>query len=183
MSHCAKLLELPRWMVWDKACGLVEKLVQHDSTLPAILKSKACVLLVSLLPDEDFEVAQSAQNALSWIAQRLEDASAVDAKTLRHMLALLGSSNPEVRRWACDRVEGFARHRSSLPAVLESMVCAQVVSLLSDEYPDVVRSAQNVLSCIAQMLENAPAIVVKMLDHVLDLMESSNLKVCGWACD
>ncbi|KAF7360410.1 hypothetical protein MVEN_00770900 [Mycena venus] len=183
LDHVLELLESPRWVVRSMGCGLVEKLAQHNSTLLAILKSKACVLLVPLLVDEHFKVAQSARTALSCITQRLEDAPAVDVNTLDYVLALLGSPNPEVKRWACDRVGGLARHESSLPTILESMACARVVSLLSDENPKVVHSARNATSCIAQRLEDAPAVDVKTLDHILALLESSNPETRRWACD
>ncbi|KAF7360379.1 hypothetical protein MVEN_00767700 [Mycena venus] len=57
LDHVLVLLESPRWAVRGRACDLVEKLAQHDLTLPAILKSKARVMLVSLLGDEHPEVS------------------------------------------------------------------------------------------------------------------------------
>ncbi|KAF7360382.1 hypothetical protein MVEN_00768000 [Mycena venus] len=182
LDHVLELLESPRWAVRDRACDLVEKLAQHDTTLPTILESKACALVVSLLVDEHPEVVQSARNASSCIAQRLEDAPAINVKTLDHVLALLESSNPEVRRWACDRVGDLAHHKSSLPAILESETCVRVVSLLGDTHPGVLLSARNASSRIAQRLEDAPAVDM-MLDHILALIKSSNPEVRRWACN
>ncbi|KAF7360406.1 hypothetical protein MVEN_00770500 [Mycena venus] len=183
LDHVLGLLESPRGAVRGRACDLVEKFAQHDSTLPAILKSKACVLLMSLWLDEDFGVAQSAEDALSCIAQRLEDAPAVDVKTLDHVLVLLESSNPDVKRWACSRMEVFSRRESTLSAMLESEACVRMMSLLRHEHPGVIWSAQIALSCISRMLDDAPAIVEKMLERVLDLIKSSDPKVRKWACD
>ncbi|KAF7360380.1 hypothetical protein MVEN_00767800 [Mycena venus] len=184
LKHIAQMLRSPDTRLRSASCVLLGNLASHECTAPAILELNLCEQLVSLMGEEDSELSQAAQGALCHIAQRLDGAQAiVEAPVLDHVLVLLESPRWAVRGRACDLVEKLAQHDLTLPAILKSKARVMLVSLLGDEHPEVVRSAQNASSCIAQRLEDAPAVDGKTLDHILALLESSNPDVRRWAFD
>jgi hypothetical protein len=61
----------------------------------------------------------------------LDDVQAIfEAKTLDHILGLLNSLSPDVRKWTCRLVGRLAGHESTAPAVLQLKPCERLVSLL-----------------------------------------------------
>ncbi|KAF7360421.1 hypothetical protein MVEN_00772200 [Mycena venus] len=183
LDRVSEIFQTPRPKVPGWTYDLLERLVCHTPTLLVILESKVCVQLVNLLANEHPRVNRSARNTLPYIAQMLDDTPAIASKVLDHVLALLKSSSPEIRRWACSQVGELARHESTLPTMLESKACVGLVSLLCDTHSDVVQSALYVLTDIAQKLEGAEAIVkAKVLDNVPESTESSCLEVREQTC-
>ncbi|KAF7360374.1 hypothetical protein MVEN_00767200 [Mycena venus] len=183
LDRVFELLESPRWVIRSTTCQLIERFARYESTMPAILESKAHVRLASLLRDEHDEVFFSATKALSSIAQGLEAAPCVVVEMLDHVLELLVSSNAKGRRWICDLLGRLSRYETILPALLESSACVQLVFLLPDEDFLVYRSARDAISCIAQMLKGAPHFA-QILDHILEIIKSPSCsKVRMRACD
>ncbi|KAF7360360.1 hypothetical protein MVEN_00765700 [Mycena venus] len=173
------LLESPHGVVRKSTCDLIKNLACYECAVPAILESKACARLGSLLRDQ---VSLSATSALSSIAQRLEGAPAIVAKMLDHFLELLESPSSDAKRWTCILLGKLVRHESIMLAILESKACVRLASLLHDQ--EVFWSAANTLSSIAESPDGAEAIVeAKVLDDVLELLQSSTPKIRIWTCD
>ncbi|KAF7359744.1 hypothetical protein MVEN_00699100 [Mycena venus] len=172
--------EIQKW-----TCNLVGNLASFESTAPAVLMLKPWVQLVTLLRDNESEVAKNATYALSCISRWLDGAEAiVDSKTLDHALGLLISSSPNIRAWACMLVGRLANHKSTALAVLTLKPWVQLVTLLRDKDGEVVRGAIYALCEISCWLDGAQAIVnAKVLDHVLELLDSSSPDICAWTCE
>jgi len=160
-------------------------LVRQQTTAPALLESKVCVRLVSLLRNKPVGIIQSAMCALCFIAETLQGARAiVDAKILDDVLELLEFSSPGVQRWTCMVVIALAPLDFATPAILDSKACVQLVTLLRDHHPKVTRSAMKALSRIAQSADGAHAIVkARILDDIFESLESLRPEVQRWTGD
>ncbi|KAJ7688116.1 armadillo-type protein [Mycena rosella] len=210
-GYLAQMLGSPNAGARRCSCDLLTSLVAHQSTRTIILELNQCVRLVSLLQDQDSTVSSAAMWVLSRIAQWPDGAQAVidllsdkspaavlgaidalshiaskpdgaqaivDAKGLDHILNLLKSDSPGVREWACILVARLAQHKFIEPAI-----CAQVVALLSDEIPAIVRNSMDALRGIANEPDGAHAIVdAKVFDHILKSLEAKSPDVRQWAC-
>ncbi|KAF8196753.1 armadillo-type protein [Mycena galopus ATCC 62051] len=174
LDHVSALLKSPNPHTRQWACELVGRLASHDSTVPAVPGLETCVQLVSLLRDDDVLVIEWATYALCSIVMWPHGAQAiVDPKFIGHILILLRSSSPIVRRQTCRVVRWLAKHESSVRALLRIDVCAPLVSFLLDEDPKVIRRAIFALSEIARWPDGAKDMVdVKVLDHLPALVES-----------
>ncbi|KAJ7830066.1 armadillo-type protein [Mycena olivaceomarginata] len=174
LDHILRLLESPNPDTREWASELVGKVASHESTAPAVLKLNPSVQLVSLLGGED-SLVHSVMYTLSQIAQWVDGAKGVvDAKALDHILRLLESPNPDIRKWASKLVGQVASHESTTPAVLKLNPSVQLVSLLDGE-DDLVPSVTYALTQIAQWVDGAKSVVdAKVLDHVLRLLRSPN---------
>ncbi|KAJ7479220.1 armadillo-type protein [Mycena latifolia] len=128
-----------------------------------------------------FTVITDATHNLDRIASSPQGAQAVvDANMLDFVPDLLGSPNPEVRKWTCQMLEKLAHHKSTMMVVLK-----ELVSLLRAENPSaVVGSAAEALSRIAISPGGAQAALdAHVLDSVGELLESSNQEVRDWMGD
>jgi hypothetical protein len=129
LDHILRLFKSPNPDTRESASILVGNLASHKSTTPAVLKLNLSVQLVSLLgwtrifflqhsshesfSDED-HVVRWATYALSQISRWADGAKAmVDAKALDHVLPLLESPNPDVRKQICVLVKGLASHEAT----------------------------------------------------------------------
>ncbi|KAF7343370.1 hypothetical protein MVEN_01769300 [Mycena venus] len=183
LDHASSLLESPREVVRKWTCELLEIVFRYDSAVVTILESKGCVRLISLLSDNSRAIWAAARIILSSIARKLEVTPAIAAKLLDCVSEIQQSSSSELRRWTCDLLVKLARHEPTLPVILESKACVQLVILLADKHPEVIDSVTKALSQIAEKLEGAQAIVeVEVLDDVSNLIESSSWSVRYWAC-
>ncbi|KAJ7214304.1 armadillo-type protein [Mycena rebaudengoi] len=210
-GYLAQMLGSPNAGARRCSCDLLTSLGAHQSTRTTILELNHCVRLVSLLQDQDSTVSSAAMWVLSRIAQWPDGAQAVidllsdkspaavlgaidalariankpdgaqaivDAKGLDHMLNLLKSDSPGIREWACILVARLAQHKFIAPAI-----CVQVVTLLSDEIPAIVRNSMDALCGIANEPDGAHAIVdAKVFDHILKSLEAKSPDVRQWAC-
>ncbi|KAJ7355645.1 armadillo-type protein [Mycena albidolilacea] len=194
LDHVLGLLESPNPDTQRWGCELVGYLASHESTAPTLLwQLNPCEQIVSLLGDEDSLVTW-ATYALSQIARWPDGAKGVvDAKALDHVLPLLKSLNPDIRKWACELTGNLADHKSTTPAILELNTCVQLVSFLGDEDYVVSRAIDEdslvpyityALSQIARWVDGAKGVVdAKVLDHVLRLLKSPNPDTRRWACE
>ncbi|KAF7356897.1 hypothetical protein MVEN_01025500 [Mycena venus] len=182
MDHTLILLQSSDVYVRKWTGQLVGWLASHESTAPAILGLKLYVQLVFLLCDGHSDIVRSAMYALSEIARWADGAQAVvDAKATDHILILLQSSNPYVRKWTCQLVGWLASHESTAPAILKLEPCLLLASLLHDH--EVIEWAANALTQLAAWSDGAQAIVhARALDRVLELLQSSNPSIQGWSC-
>ncbi|KAJ7880295.1 armadillo-type protein [Mycena olivaceomarginata] len=178
-DHVLLLLKSPNPDTQRWACEPTGNLALHESTVPAILKLKPCVRLVSLLGNES--CTEVAVYALSQIAQWPDGAKAVvDAKALDHILTLLQSFDPCTREWACELTGNLALHESTAPTILQLNIPARLMSLLGDQDSVVYRAAY-ALSQIAQRRDGTKAVFdAKVLDHGLPLLKSPNSFARGW---
>ncbi|KAJ7712827.1 armadillo-type protein [Mycena olivaceomarginata] len=178
-DHVLLLLKSPNPDTRRWACELTGNLALHESTVPAVLKLKPCVRLVSLLGNES--CTEVAVYALSQIAQWPDGAKAVvDAKALDHILTLLQSFDPCTREWACELTGNLALHESTAPTILQLNIPARLVSLLGDQDSVVYRAAY-ALSQIAQRRDGTKAVFdAKVLDRGLPLLKSPNSFARGW---
>ncbi|KAF7350410.1 hypothetical protein MVEN_01345800 [Mycena venus] len=169
-----------------RTCQLVGSLASHESTAAAILVLKPLQVLVSLLSDKDSEVVNEAVYTLSQIALSSDGAQAiVDAGVLDHLLALLQSTSPRIRKWACILVANLTYHESttSRAAVLMLKPFQTLMTLLSDNNSAVVKQAAAALSRIAGSLDGVQAIIdAGALDHVLALLQSASPSIREWTC-
>ncbi|KAJ7830061.1 armadillo-type protein [Mycena olivaceomarginata] len=141
LDHVLRLLTLPNLAIRRWACVLTGYLAWHGSTAPAILKLNPSVQLVSLLGGED-SLVPWVTHALSRIARWVDGAKGVvDAKALDHVLRLLESPNPNIRKWASDLVGRLTSHEATAPAILELKPIAQLESLLQLIVPGTLLSA------------------------------------------
>ncbi|KAJ6531046.1 armadillo-type protein [Mycena capillaripes] len=158
LDHALELLDSPSPIVQECTYRLVGRLATHESTAPAVVDLKPCLWLVTLLRDEDLQVIQWVLYALSQLATGSSDSAQalVDAKMLDHVLELLDSPSPIVRE----------------------CTCRLLVTLLRDEDLHVIQWVLCALSQIATSSDSAQVIVdAKMLDHVLELLDSPSLIV------
>ncbi|KAJ6532359.1 armadillo-type protein [Mycena capillaripes] len=210
-GYLAQMLGSPNAGARRCSCDLLTSLVAHQSTRTTILELNHCVRLVSLSQDQDSTVSSTAMwvlsrivqwpdgaravidllsdksptavlgaiDALSHIANKPDGAQAiVDANGLDHILNLLRSDSPDVREWSCILVARLAQHKFIAPAI-----CAQVVTLLSDEIPAIVRNSMDALRGIANEPDGAHAIVdAKVFDHILKSLEAKSPDARQWAC-
>ncbi|KAJ7356620.1 armadillo-type protein [Mycena albidolilacea] len=160
----------------QQTCELVKELASHESTGPAVCEFETSVQLVSLLGEADFKIVESAMDALCEIVRWVDGACAVVSAGVRgHIAKLLQSLSPILRHKTCQLVGGLARHESTALVTSEPELCVRLVSLLSEEDPEVVRWATFALSQIARWLEDAKAAIdAEALDPVLALLESPN---------
>ncbi|KAF7350424.1 Armadillo repeat-containing protein 3 [Mycena venus] len=185
LDRVSVLFKSPRLKIRKWTCALMGTLAWHESIRAVVLALKPFKTLVSLLSDEDSEVVDWAAYALSLIARSLDGAQPlVDAGGLDHVLALLKSPSPEIRKWTCELVGNLAWHESIRAAVLALKPFKTLVSLLSDEDSEVVRLAVYALSQIARSLDGAQPIVdAGGLDYVSTLLELPSPEIRKWTCE
>ncbi|KAF7350485.1 hypothetical protein MVEN_01354100 [Mycena venus] len=184
-SPILMLLESPSSDIREWVCALVGRLSGHDFTAPAILQMKPYTQLVSLLSDEDSGVLEWATYTMSQIAHRVDGTQAVvDAGVLDRVLVLLQSPNQNIRAHSCELV-GRISSQSTVPVTLELNLCKQLVRLLGDRDPRVVEWATYALSEVSQRLDHDGAqtiINTKVLENVLELLESPSPEIRKWTC-
>ncbi|KAJ7880337.1 armadillo-type protein [Mycena olivaceomarginata] len=119
---------------------------------------------------------------LSELADRTESSevearAVVESPVFPHIAQMLGSPHPQARICSCRLLGNLAGFTSTAPAVLELKLCEQLVFLLDDNNSGVIRVATKTLSQITQWVDGAKGVVdAKVLDHVLRLLKSPNLK-------
>ncbi|KAF8208805.1 armadillo-type protein [Mycena galopus ATCC 62051] len=107
----------------------------------------------------------------------------VNAGVLNHILELLKSPDPYIRRRTCVLLRELAGHESTAPAISKLKTCEKLVSLWSDKHSGVIWEATAALSRIAQWPDEAKVIVeAKAAHHVLALLESPGPHTRIWAC-
>jgi len=120
---------------------------------------------------------------LSELADRVEcdvnDARAlVDSPALDHITQMLGSPDIGARISSSRLLASLAKHKCTIPAILELKTCERLVSLLTDEDYGVIARALFALFQIARLLDGAEAIVnAKVLNEVPVLLESTSPEV------
>jgi HEAT repeat protein len=83
------------------------------------------------ISDDNFRVITKATYALFQIAQWPNGAQdIVDANALDHVLALLQSPSPDIRKRTCKLVGRLADHEATAPAVSDLKLCVQLAALL-----------------------------------------------------
>ncbi|KAJ7203942.1 armadillo-type protein [Mycena rebaudengoi] len=183
-AHVLKFLKSPKPELRQWTCLLVGNLAHHKATTSVILKINPYVTLLSFLGDEDYAVVQPAVRALAQAAFWLGGAQALlQAKVQDHVLKWLESPNQVLRKWACHLVGNIARHRVTVYAMLEISPHVPLVSLLDDEYPDVLEQAIYALAQVTFSLDGARAVVeAKVQDHFLKFLESPRPELRRWVC-
>ncbi|KAF8196698.1 armadillo-type protein [Mycena galopus ATCC 62051] len=156
LDYILDLLELPATR--DTTLRLLECLIDSQPALaPAILTPKTCQRLLLL-------------------CRNRRQAGRVLQET--GILVLLDSADLRVREQTCQLVAELAGDESTAPAI-----CVRLVSLCDASYPTVVPAAAFALSRTARWVDGAQAIVdAKALDHVPNLLESSNSEVRSSSC-
>ncbi|KAJ7753646.1 armadillo-type protein [Mycena maculata] len=174
------MMESSDWRVRIEACMLWVALSKED---PGLRSINPC-LFSSFISHKNAEVIEEAAYALSDISWWLYGAqAAVDAKLLDHIEELLISSNEGVQRWTCTLVRNLSRHQSIAQEILTMKPCPQLVSLLRHKNSEVIEQATYALCIISWWLAGAQAVVdAKLLDHIEELLISSNEGVQKWAC-
>ncbi|KAJ6531049.1 armadillo-type protein [Mycena capillaripes] len=184
LDHVLELLESQSSNVREETCLLIGRLIGHESTAPAVLDLKPCLWLVTLLRDKHHDVVAAAALALSQIASSLDGVQTIiDAKTLDYVLELLDSRRSNVRRSICMLVGNIAGHQFTALAVLNSMLCLRLLTLLSDNHPEVIAAATFALSQLAYWPDGAQAIVdAKTLGRISELLHSRKSNTRKWSC-
>ncbi|KAJ7924085.1 armadillo-type protein [Mycena leptocephala] len=96
---------------------------------------------------------------------------------------LLGSPNVGIRRAVCWLMGRLTSYRSITPVILQLKPCVPLMSLLRDGNFDVISGATFALCGIACEPDGAQAAVdAKVLDHVIELLQSPWMEVRKWAC-
>ncbi|KAF7350407.1 hypothetical protein MVEN_01345500 [Mycena venus] len=186
LGHVSALLQSPiispRIQKWT--CRLLGNLAFRDPASAAVLALKPLQILVKLLSGEDSEVVEKAAYALANIADSLDAAKAiVDAGGFSHILVLLRSPYPSIRKWTCILAGNLASHESTIAAVLALKPFRTLVTLLSHKDFELVDRATYALSQIARPLDGAQAILdAGALDHISRLLESPSPSIRKWAC-
>ncbi|KAJ7753650.1 armadillo-type protein [Mycena maculata] len=185
LDHIEELLISSNEGVQRWTCNLVGNLATYESIARVVLTTRPCILLVSLLRHKNVAIIKHAIRALSGISRRLDGAQAiVDAKLLDHIEELLISSNEGVQRWTCTLVRNLSRHQSIAQETLTMKPCPQLVSLLRHKNSEVIEQATYALCIISWWLDGALAVVdAKLLDHIEELLISSNEGVQRWTCN
>ncbi|KAJ7051427.1 armadillo-type protein [Mycena amicta] len=180
-----ELLESPSSGVRKGICWTAGRIAMHESTALAILGLDPCPQLVGLLRDQPVEVIEAAMHALSQIVFWPDGVHAARAaKTLDYLSELLQSPASGVRKWTCWTVGRFSMHQSTSVAVLRLNPCPQLVSLLRDQPLNVIEAAMYALSQIALRHEEGAqaALAAKLLEHVMELLESPRFRIRQWTC-
>ncbi|KAJ7355641.1 armadillo-type protein [Mycena albidolilacea] len=167
LDHVLRLLKSPNLDIRECASELVGQVASHKSTAPTVLKLNPSMQLVSLLGGED-DLVPRVTFALCRIARWIDGAKAVvDAKVLDHVLRLLASPNPDIRRWACVLTGNLASHESTAPAILQLKPIPQLKSLLQDPRRPIRDSAISALEAIRQWPDGADVAAPTDSDGVL----------------
>ncbi|KAF7350393.1 hypothetical protein MVEN_01344100 [Mycena venus] len=181
LKYIAHMLGSPDVEARNSSCRLLEGLVRHEYTIPAILGLNSCERLACLLRDEDSRVVYGAMVTLSRIACYVDGAQAiVDAETLDLVPELLKSPSLGMREWACELMNKIASHKSAITAAF----VLQLVSLLSNEDYVVAEGAVEALTQLVRPVDGAQAILdAKALEHVLELLKSQSRAVRKRTCE
>ncbi|KAJ7466759.1 armadillo-type protein [Mycena galericulata] len=180
-----ELLQSTHTEILKYICSLLGELASYKPTRVIVSASNLILMqTVSLLRAKDPSVIESALNALGLIAKWTDSAQAVlDAGTIDFSRELVDSSKGQIRKSVCETLGSLARHEPTLRSVLESNLCAQLVSLLHDEDIDVVDSALYALDGTTGFPDGAKAAInAGVLDAIDRLLESSNIHVRDAAC-
>ncbi|KAJ7488353.1 armadillo-type protein [Mycena latifolia] len=180
----AELLDSRNAALRSAAWKFLGELAHHESTAEAVLRIYPCERIVSFLRSEDSDVLESAIYALAWITEWQDGAkAAVAANMLDYLTELLGSRNPEVRRWTCTMLAQVANHEYLAVAALDRDPTMRLVSLLRDDSLYVIESAIFALAVIAENPDGArTAVDANMLDYVSELLKSPNDHTRRWTC-
>ncbi|KAF7356863.1 hypothetical protein MVEN_01022000 [Mycena venus] len=172
-DYILDLLESQSPDVRRRACELVTELARHGSTAPAIFKLQPYVQLVSLLFDDHSDVVASAMRAFAKIARWMDGAqSIVDAKVTDHILDVLESQSPDVRRRTCELVGWLAFHKLTASAILKLKPYSQLVYLLRDPDADIRDNTIFALNAISRCPDGVA--VLAHTDGVLQRLEELN---------
>ncbi|KAF7340152.1 hypothetical protein MVEN_01933700 [Mycena venus] len=183
--YIAQMLRSSDTRTRSASCRLLGTLASHDSTALAILESNHCEWLVFLMCDKDSGVAWEVMYALAQIANRADGAQAIvetDAKVLDRALELLNSPSRNVRQWTGALLEALVRHEPTTAAILELNPCERLVSLMRDANPGVTREVMCALSLIARDVQGIVEPDAKVLNRVLELLNSPSSDVRECAC-
>ncbi|KAJ6569291.1 armadillo-type protein [Mycena capillaripes] len=153
LDYIADLLGSSSALVRENAGRIVVNLASHNSTAPAVCKSKLCGKLVPLLHDENVNIVVVAVTALSQVAYYPEGAQdVVDVKGLDYIVELFGSPSAKVRRYICWLVGRLARHESIVSTLLVSLAWEQLLNLSHDDDERV----RNQVELVLRRMREAP---------------------------
>ncbi|KAF7369639.1 hypothetical protein MVEN_00294900 [Mycena venus] len=183
------------------ACNLLAKLTSHDSIATATANTNCLQRIITLLGDPDVvvveeairalasddvpAVADNAVYALAKITVRADGAAAVvEAGALEILDELVQSPIPGMRRWACVMVGNLMQHENTFLALMDLNPGRRIVALLQDPNVLVVGEAVRALALITSRTAYAHALVDSgALQHVDDLLKSSESSVRWWTCN
>ncbi|KAF8192725.1 armadillo-type protein [Mycena galopus ATCC 62051] len=111
-----------------------------------------------------------------------EARAVVDSPVFPHVAQMLGSPNAGVRISSCRLLQSLLSQASIAPAVLELKPCEQLLSILRDKRPGVIREAGSVLYEISKSVHGAQAIVNAKATDISVLLESPNPVTLQWTC-
>ncbi|KAJ7448805.1 armadillo-type protein [Mycena latifolia] len=179
------LLEASNMQVRRWTCRIIGHLIKHEASAIAVLGVNPCLRVASLLrSEEDGEVMESAARALHSIVKCkwFEGTEAAgNMKILECLGGLVGSSDPEARRWACRILRYWPFHPGA--AASNVSICLHLVSLLRHENVGVVGSAAQALTFITKFPRGGKAAADANVLHGLpELLESPEAGVRTWAC-
>ncbi|KAJ6589195.1 armadillo-type protein [Mycena capillaripes] len=111
--------------------------------------------------EEDHGVIERATYALSEIARLSNGArDIVDTKITDHILGLLESPSPNIRKWTCRLVGRLASHKFSSTAVLELNPFMQLANLSCEEDLEVLEQTVYALSQLAGWLDEMDVLII-----------------------
>ncbi|KAJ7478415.1 armadillo-type protein [Mycena latifolia] len=164
--------EIRKW-----PCDLLAELARHETIAMAVAGS-----LVSLLRAGEFVVLRHAAKILERIATSSDGAQAVvDGEIGSRVSELLESPDVWARQWTCSMLDEVAGSENAALAALCIISCPHLVSLLRDQYSDVISMAAKVLYHITASPDGAQAALdANVLECLPPLLESPDPEVCGW---
>ncbi|KAJ6493755.1 armadillo-type protein [Mycena vulgaris] len=165
------------------ACLLVGSLAQHPSTKKMVLDVNPGPHIASLLRDKNLGVVHSAAIALLGLVD-LPQAGRGAMDALQLGKELLESPQADVSSWTC-RVLGYlAQHDDSVPTVPGANPCLRFLREFKylDTKFEVMWNAIYALCVIARSYGGHVAVDARMVDCVVELINSGDAWVSGMAC-
>ncbi|KAJ7479057.1 armadillo-type protein [Mycena latifolia] len=158
------------------SCRILGLLADYNSSVLDTLDKTHCPQLVSLLRDNDRDIAQTAVRTLQSITKSADGAqAAVEAKVLDFIPELLGSRNVRIRTWTCEILAHLAEHEPTAIAVIDSNPWRQLGSLLHDTNFTILECAAQALCYMVKSPSGAHAAAeANILPRVVELLESPN---------
>ncbi|KAF7356920.1 hypothetical protein MVEN_01027900 [Mycena venus] len=201
-AHVVILLRSTKWSLLEWLCLLLGQFVGSEATAPAILrllgqpvgpeanvptylKLTAYGQLIFFHFRHGAACLREASYALFQIARWPDGAEAIiDAKVLDKVLDLLQSPSPNERKWACQLVAALADHEFAVNAMLHSIVCVRLLSLLRDQESWALLAATSALVQIARWPDGAQVIADEegIMDVILILLQSPSSAVRECTC-
>ncbi|CAI9561347.1 unnamed protein product, partial [Staurois parvus] len=169
------MLQSPEEEILTKACDALYKFAQKDDVRKLMRKLDIIPSLIArLVPEEEVVVHEFATLCLAHMATDYSNKAKIfELNGLEHLIRLLGSPDPDVKKNSVECIYLLAQDFQSRSAVCENNAVPPLLELLKSDYPVIQQLSLKALCSISCEAECRLALKENQaMDHLLKILEA-----------